>query len=201
MIIIYLNLKSIYEENLQSEELKEILEELNINGFISDYYYIKHDKDINKETGEIKKAHYHIIINYVSDSHKPVEVQARNNPIIKNLYELVKSNINNNIEKVKNVKKMIRYLVHKDNLEKFQYSINEVISNNIELVQDCLESQIKLCDIDIILIELLDRENKEISTKEIYLFFKKYGKLSYCLQYIDKIKNMLKEFSFKIDIE
>ena len=26
------------------------------------YYYILHDRDINKKTGEIKKPHYHLLV-------------------------------------------------------------------------------------------------------------------------------------------
>ena len=50
----YLNLKSIYLENVSINVLNEILVKLYDNGFISDYYYILHDKDITNNTTFLK---------------------------------------------------------------------------------------------------------------------------------------------------
>ena len=194
----YLNLKSIYLENVSINVLNEILVKLYDNGFISDYYYILHDKDVNNE-GLIKKEHYHIIINYVLNDKKRSYIEiARKNPIIKELYELAKSNIDNNIEKVKNTKQMLRYLIHLDNKEKYQYNIDEVITNNKELFDDVIVNQIKTSEIDNCLNELLALKQEEITTKEIFNHFKNYSKLSYCLQYIDKVKFMLNVYGFVI---
>jgi hypothetical protein len=75
-----------------------------------------HDKDINPEAeeDENKKAHYHIILLYPSQKS----------------YEQVKSltdSLNAPIPKpCVSVKGSIRYMVHKDNPEKYQYDWNEI---------------------------------------------------------------------------
>ena len=79
-------------------------------------WIINHDKDIN-ENGELCDAHTHIIIDYETP---------RKLTTIANLLQ-VETNF---IELVKNKKKMLRYLTHKDDVDKYQYQDNEVLTNN-----------------------------------------------------------------------
>lgn len=72
-----------------------------------------HDRDINP-TGEHKKAHWHVLINY--DSVK-TEQQAKDD---------IKSFGGVGCEIVKSNRAYARYLCHLDNPEKAQYSINDV---------------------------------------------------------------------------
>lgn len=72
-----------------------------------------HDKDTNPD-GTIKKAHWHVILAFGSKkSYKQVkEIADRLNAPVP--------------QKVHNMKGQVRYLVHLDNPEKYQYSIDEV---------------------------------------------------------------------------
>ena len=79
-------------------------------------WIINHDKDIN-ENGELCEAHTHIIIDYETP---------RKLTTVANLLQ-VETNF---IELVKNKKKMLRYLTHKDDVDKYQYQDNEVLTNN-----------------------------------------------------------------------
>nr|CRY97090.1 hypothetical protein [uncultured prokaryote] len=73
-----------------------------------------HDKDVNPD-GEVKKAHWHIILFF--DGKKSFEqvqeiTDALNAPIP---------------QKTANAKGLVRYLIHMDNPEKYQYKRDEII--------------------------------------------------------------------------
>lgn len=86
-----------------------------------------HNKDINP-TGEIKKAHYHVIVAYSG----PTSFN-----VVKTLTEAFRAPIPQPLEQIRGY---YRYFTHKDNPEKHQYDENEIftingfnISNFIEL--------------------------------------------------------------------
>ena len=79
------------------------------------YAYILHDKDVD-EFGEIKKAHYHLILRW--NDTKSI------NALSKELSIPV-----NRITKIKSFKSSIRYLTHIDYKEKYQYEYNDIITN------------------------------------------------------------------------
>lgn len=76
-----------------------------------------HDKDIN-ETGEIKKAHYHVLLLY---------------PTVKS-YKQVKELTNEfnapAPQKARSTKGVVRYMLHEDNPEKYQYEKSELDAIN-----------------------------------------------------------------------
>ena len=78
----------------------------------SKYAYIKHDKDI-LDTGELKKEHYHIIIQFSNYRWR--------NAIAEEL-----SITPNYLEKVRNVENSLKYLIHFNDSDKYQYDISEV---------------------------------------------------------------------------
>ncbi len=80
-----------------------------------DYAYILHDKDLNDD-GTIKKFHYHFRV--FSDLQRSLSAWSKvfNIPI-------------NYIEKLDDKRLSIRYLIHLDNREKFQYNQNDIITN------------------------------------------------------------------------
>lgn len=80
-----------------------------------DYAFILHDKD-KKDDGTLKKAHYHFRIFYKDK--KTISAWAK----IFNVKE-------NEIEILKDKKKAIQYLVHYNNEDKYQYNIEDIISN------------------------------------------------------------------------
>ena len=100
----------IYPESAP-DNWQDILSEQFIPSFVSPL----HDRDINP-TGELKKAHYHVIIMF--DSVKTIE-QAR---------EVFKLIGGVGCEAVKSIRGYARYLCHLDNPEKVQYSQSDVRS-------------------------------------------------------------------------
>ena len=86
--------------------------------FIKNNYdcaYITHDKDYN-ESGEIKKAHTHIVISFNN---------AKWNTAVAEEIGITA----NYIQSVKNYEKCLEYLIHYNDDSKFQYSIDEVKGN------------------------------------------------------------------------
>lgn len=91
-----------------------------LSSFDCFYAFILHDKDIN-ENGEVKKPHFHIVLDYSDGKEK---VCSRVEKILK---------VNNNsvrVNYIQNPIKMVRYLTHKDSKDKYQYDDNEVITND-----------------------------------------------------------------------
>lgn len=100
----------VYPESVK-ENWKDILTETGIQCAISPL----HDKDINP-TGEEKKAHYHIVLQFDGPT----------------TYKNVKENICDKIgatipQKVISLRGYYRYLCHLDNPEKYQYNPKEII--------------------------------------------------------------------------
>ena len=73
-----------------------------------------HDKDVNEETGEIKKAHYHLVI--VFSSVKTID-QAR---------AVTESIGGVGCEAVLSIRGQLRYLCHLDDIDKASYNLQDV---------------------------------------------------------------------------
>lgn len=73
-----------------------------------------HDKDINPD-GELKKAHWHIVLFF--DGKKSFEQ-------IKEITDALNAPIP---QKTANAKGLVRYLIHMDNPEKYQYKREEIV--------------------------------------------------------------------------
>ena len=85
-----------------------------------------HDKDLNP-TGEPKKAHYHIILSYAG----PTTFNAVNS-----LCDSLNQPIPQALEQVRGY---YRYLTHKDNPEKYQYSEDDIKALNGFNIADFVE--------------------------------------------------------------
>lgn len=79
-----------------------------------DWAYILHDKDVN-ENGELKKSHIHWV----------GRATPRCLSVVSNFLGLPE----NDIEVVKNFDKMVMYLIHLNDIDKFQYSPDDVETN------------------------------------------------------------------------
>lgn len=89
----------------------DILRDMKFNALISPL----HDKDVNPDSGEIKKPHYHVL--FLFDGPKTVAQAAE-----------VASQIHGvGLETLNSVRGYARYLCHLDNPEKHQYSPDDVI--------------------------------------------------------------------------
>ena len=82
-----------------------------INNY-SKYAYIMHDKDL-LDTGEFKKEHYHIIIQF-------------NNYRWRNAIAEELNITPNYLEKVRNLENSLKYLIHFNNSDKYQYDLEQV---------------------------------------------------------------------------
>lgn len=126
-------IRNLYLEHIKVEELKDKLDKLDI----VDYYaFILHDKDINEDTGEIKKPHYHCIVdincNIKNNNQRKLHIIEKLRPII---YEKL------DIQGIKNENTFTRYLIHLDNKEKYQYNRKEIFTNNLTRLETALEPQ------------------------------------------------------------
>lgn len=122
-----------------------------------DYSYIYHDKDIKiNDNGEIdgfKKGHYHFQV--YNEHQKELDTWGEIFGI-KSVY----------IQKILNKKSAIRYLIHADNNDKFQYDVTSIVSN-FEIIKyfDKLISD-ENCEIDLI-FTYIEYHKRKIGVKEI----------------------------------
>ena len=122
-----------------------------------DYCLILHDKDFDEVTGELKKPHYHCILYFDNAVYK--SSLAKQLDILPNYIE------------VESLKKGLLYLVHYNNKEKYQYSIDEVtgtlkdrlytfLSNNIENESQCIK----------LILEFFNNSNYAISLSDFIIY-------------------------------
>ena len=91
-------------------------------------YMINHDRDSNPETGELIEPHTHFLIEYQT----PRKILT-----VANLLEVMP----NFIEICKSKKASLRYLIHLDDREKYQYRHEDVIHNNTVDFADLIKGQ------------------------------------------------------------
>ena len=102
-----------YSEEETNKILNKIGDEYN-------WAYATHDKDINKDTGELMKKHTHLQI-YGNTQHS-IKAWAK-----------ITGKKENEIQKIDNKIRAIQYLIHKNTPTKYQYEKNIIRSNfNIE---------------------------------------------------------------------
>lgn len=89
--------------------------------YFDEFGYIQHDKDI-KEDGTIKKNHIH----WVGRLKNPRTIKT-----IANKFGLN----DNDIEPVKSFKACVRYLVHFDDTDKYQYDLSDIQGNIQDIMQ------------------------------------------------------------------
>ena len=101
----------IYEESAPENYL-DVLEDIHVPFVLSPW----HNKDVNKETGEVKKSHKHGAF-YFSSLKSYSQVS-----------ELIKDKLNGpaHVEPVMSPKGMYDYFVHAENPEKSQYNIEDI---------------------------------------------------------------------------
>lgn len=97
-------------EDTTSYDFKSVLQD--IKGNFKNYAYIEHKKE-KEET----KNHYHLILSL--DNPRTIESLSKRLGISRNF-----------IQNIKGLRGSCRYLIHKDNEEKIQYDLNNVIVSN-----------------------------------------------------------------------
>lgn len=135
-------------------DIEEVYNSIEISkklGF--DYAYIYHDKDLKDDLSDFKKAHYHF------------QVYAKNQKEIDKWCEIFSIN-SARVQKIENKIKAIRYLIHADNNEKYQYElINLNSSFSVLKYFDKLIND-ESCEIDLIFTYIY-YQKKYVSTKEL----------------------------------
>lgn len=150
----------LYEEDISHKNAMDFIQK----NF--DYCCILHNKDFDEVTGEIKKAHYHYILYF-------------DNPVYKSSLAKQLDILPNYIE-VESLKKGLLYLIHYNNKEKYQYSIDEVsgtlkdkvysyLSNNIENESQCV----------LVIINYLCSQERYVSLQEFVLYIVENNLWSY----------------------
>lgn len=102
-----------YQESAPKNYL-DVLEEIHVPFILSPW----HDKDVNKETGEIKKAHKHGVFYF--DSLKNYS----------QVSDLISDKLNSpkHVEVIMSPKGMYDYFIHAENLDKTQYNMEDIES-------------------------------------------------------------------------
>lgn len=144
------------------ENWKDILQETGLSCCVSPL----HDKDINP-TGEVKKAHYHIILCY-------------SGPTTEKSVKSITDKLNQPKPiALEQVRGYFRYLTHKDNPEKYQYNEKDIITINdfdIDNYNDLSVSQIKSIMID---LQKIIRDNEILEYCDLLDFLLDNDLLSY----------------------
>ena len=136
------------------------------------YAAILHDKDYDVN-GEIKKEHYHYIIK--TNSPQNIETICNTLLISTNYCRVVKNDVG-----------FLRYLIHYDDLDKFQYSIDEVygdlkinlkkiLNSNLDEGRGVLDiiqiiNDNKIVSLKILVPILIEKGLFEIFKKNTYMF-------------------------------
>ena len=103
---------------IKQDELTKMLDEIAIN-----YYFILHDKDIDNDTGEIERPHYHLVFTTAK--------RVRLGTILNRISKILGINkIMITIDIAFNYNYHIRYLTHLDDQNKYQYDPNDIITND-----------------------------------------------------------------------
>lgn len=110
---------------------------------IKEYAFILHDRDFN-EVGEIKKEHYHVIIKFPSP--RSISGLSKELNIKENYIEPTK----------KSYVYGLRYLIHADDEEKFQYEINDVVGPLKEQLKKSLDSDKTEADYVLEIMSIID---------------------------------------------
>ena len=97
-------------------------------------YKLKHNGELPIwKPNELKKPHIHIVVHNSSNCIKKNAV--RKFGVAENY-----------VRKVGNLKQMVRYLIHKDNPEKFQYTEDQIITNATDKLESFLKEEMDVTD-------------------------------------------------------
>lgn len=105
----------IYEDDPMFKNQFENLQSLNEN------LYIRHDNDVNEETGEPKKPHYHYVLRLKSAC--TISALSKRIEVPEHMIEPVKKSFNGSL----------KYLIHYGLENKYQYEVDEVKGNSERL--------------------------------------------------------------------
>lgn len=183
-----LQIQNLYLEHFSKEDL---INALKSNTHIDSWAFILHDKDTNSHG--LKKAHYHVIIEYSPDTHEQILKCARKE--FKDLYERNGNYANGaNIVKCASLNASLRYLIHLDNKEKHQYAEEEIITNDIEWLKINMAKKKGSNDMCEEFLNYIDERNAVgdyVTFKEARSWFRSNKMSSFYLTHIRSIQREL----------
>lgn len=149
--------------------------------------FIIHDKDV-KEDGTIKKEHCHLVLVYggrrtlssVQNEFKKLQVEPR-------------------FVQTCNERAMLRYLTHKDDLDKYQYSRDEIITNMPERVQVAYQDEMTPEIAFNLINEFIDNQDGIISQSYMNKYLFENNLLMGLRRYSSAINNALREHNKAVD--
>lgn len=146
----------LYPENEEHTKAYEIIQKT------YDYASILHNKDVT-EDGELKKEHWHIVLRFT---------QPRwSSAICKDLG--IKENY---IEEVKNFNNALQYLIHYNDINKAQYSIEEVKGTlKTKLIESIQKIEKSESEKVVELIQFIEESTEPISVTQFASFCAKNG--------------------------
>lgn len=139
----------------EDETHRKALEYIKLN---YDYAYIVHDKDTN-EDGEIKKSHVHVVIRFINPRH--ISSVAKELGIEANYIESIQSRFDS----------MLCYLIHYNQPDKYQYSLDEV--------EGTLKDD---------LVKALNKQNKQPEEDEVLFLLGFIKNLNHYMSYEDFVE-------------
>ena len=168
------------------EEIEQIIQTLKYKL----YALIKHDKDVlkteNEETGELietpKKTHYHLMV----DLENPISFNSMQNKF-KGAH----------IETPKYKKSAYQYLLHNspNSKEKYQYDVNEIITNSLEQVKFIIESETFEFFYENLFLRYIAQ-----GTRTSYQFAKRFGLNAY-KQYWSAYSDMISDLQHDLEMQ
>ena len=149
----------IYEDDENFKEQMESIKQTH------ESIWIRHDKDINEETGELKKAHYHVVLKLKVNC--TISALSKKLGINENMIEPVKKSLNG----------CLKYLIHFGDDNKYNYDKEEVQSNS-----DTLKRRF-----DDLVSKDTPEVDKVISIQQFIEEYNDYIKISFLSKYVQKI--------------
>lgn len=115
------------------------------------YALILHDRDLaDEETGELKKPHVHVVVKYEG---------RRTLSSVQNEYKKV--GVESRFVETCNERVMLRYLTHKDDKDKYQYSINDVDTNDMKWVDKAYKAELSSPEQLSMILNFIDEDNEK----------------------------------------
>lgn len=175
----YYEIENLYCENINCTDLINIL---NSNSDILEYYGIIHDCDIKENTGELKKEHYHLYISFNDYGRYTINK-------VRDFF----SPLSNRINSVKSIKNAIQYLVHFNDKNKFQYDLNDIFTNNKDKMLKAFEDKEKSINdiLDIYIDKIYHFEIMSIS--DIINYFRVCNKQQYLISHYNYLLNIFND--------
>ena len=141
----------VYPESLPDNWLA-LLDEMHLPIFVSPL----HDKDKNAD-GESKKPHYHVILMF--DGNKSFD----------QILEISQGKLRGTIpQRIDHLRGAVRYLIHADNPEKFQYDVKDIISLGCADLDSAMQKSATVRHYDLAAMRKYIRDNEIYSFAQFY---------------------------------